>query len=216
MNIELTGTKERLFDIAVRLISKDGFENVSMRDIANETGIKAASIYNHFSSKEEILDTIYRYYSVHRLDDRNSTECIKTTIEKGSAFEIVKVLSDIDFDREETMGVRLILISKIILMRIFKDQKANQFFLHEWYETDIEHLKKWLGYAVEIGRVEKTFDIDNFAVFFWRQTVMMGIWAFANHEIKIPNEEKNLFDMFASLLPLKESLLKEPFLRESL
>ena len=203
MGIELTGTKERLFDIAIRLISKNGFENVSMRDIANETGIKAASIYNHFSSKEEILDTIYCYYRIHRLDNRNSIEQIKTTIEQGSAFEIVKVLSGIDFDREEIKSVRLILIAKIILMRIFKDQKANHFFLHDWYEVDIEHLKKWLGYAVEIGRVEKTFNVDNFSIFFWRQMVMMGIWAFANPNYEIIDERKNLFNMFAGLIPLR-------------
>ena len=203
-DMELTGTKERLFDIAIRLISTNGFENVSMRDIANETGIKAASIYNHFSSKEEILDTIYNYYRIHRLDNRNSIEHIKTTIEHGSAFEIIKVLSGIDFNREETKSVRLILIAKIILMRIFKDQKANQFFLHDWYEIDIEHLKKWLNYAVEIGRVERTFNAENFSIFFWRQMVMMGIWAFANPNHEIIEERKNLFEMFAGLLPLKE------------
>ena len=206
MNNELFGTKERIFDVAIMQIAKMGFENVSMRDIANEAGIKVASIYNHFSSKDEILDTIYDYFSTHRLDNRNSTDRIKKTIETGSALEIMIVLSDTAFDFEEKIAIRMVLIPKIILMRIFQDPKANEFFLHKWHKDDVSHLKKWLGYAVEIGRLAEDFDIEHFSVFFWRQLVMMGIWAFAdtNYEVKILDEEKHLLYMFSKMLPLKE------------
>jgi len=206
MNIELHGTKERIFDIAIGLIAKNGFENVGMREIAGAAGLNVASIYNHFASKEELLDTIYQYFREHRLDNRKSVDRIKKIIETGSALDVVTILSDTAFEFEEKMAVRMVLIPKIILMRIFSDKKANQFFLHEWYEIDINHVKKWLGYAVEIGRLAEDFDIENFAVFFWKQLIMMGVWAFAdpNYEVKILDEEKHLLDMFARLLPLKE------------
>jgi len=206
MDLELSGTKERIFDTAIALIAKNGFESVSMRDIATEAGIKVSSIYNHFTSKEEILDTIYKYFSMHRLDNRNFVDRIKTTIETGSALDIVTVLSDTAFDFDEKMAVRMVLIPKIILMRIFSDSKANQFFLHEWYNVDVNHLKKWLGYAVEIGRLPEDFDIENFSTFFWRQLIMMAIWAFAdqNYEVRILDEEKHLLRMFAGLLPLRD------------
>ena len=206
MNIELHGTKERIFDIAIGLIAKNGFENVGMREIAGAAGLNVASIYNHFASKEELLDTIYQYFREHRLDNRKSVDRIKKIIETGSALDVVTILSDTAFEFEEKMAVRMVLIPKIILMRIFSDKKANQFFLHEWYEIDINHVKKWLGYAVEIGRLAEDFDIENFAVFFWKQLIMMGVWAFAdpNYEVKILDEEKHLLNMFARLLPLKE------------
>jgi len=212
MDIEFSGTKERIFDAAVMLIAKDGFENVSMRDIANGAGVNAATIYNHFAGKEEILDTIYLYFSSHRLDNRRSISHIKSIVETGSSLDLVTVLSDSAFEFEEKKAVRLILIPKIILMRIFKDDRANRFFLHEWYGEDVKHLKKWLGYAVEIGRLPKEFDIDNYAMFFWRQMVMMGIWAFAdkNYEVRILDEEQHLLDMFSKLLPLGEPLRQGP------
>ena len=205
MHTELQGTKERIFDIAIKHIAKIGFESVSMRDIAEEAELTVASIYNHFSSKEEILDTIYDYFRIHRLDNRNSTERIRKIIETGSALDIVTVLADTAFDFEEKMAIRMILIPKILLMRIFKDPKANKFFIHEWYKEDINHLKKWLGYAVEKGRLAEDFDIENFSIFFWRQLVMMAVWAFAdtNYEVKVLEEEKHLLHMFSTLLPIK-------------
>ena len=208
MDNELTGTKERIFDTAIMLFAKEGYENVSMRDIANGATINVASIYNHFSSKDEILDTIYQYFRLHRLDNRKSVDRISRTIETGTAYDVVKILSDTAFEFEEKIAIRMVLVPKIVLMRIYRDQKANQFFLHEWFGDDITHLRKWLGYAVEIGRLDEGFDIESFSIFFWRQLVMMGIWAFAdpNYEVKILDEEERLLRTFATLLPLKDPI----------
>lgn len=48
-------TRERLLEAAVRMFGDRGFEATTMRDLAASVGIKAPAIYNHFSSKEEIL-----------------------------------------------------------------------------------------------------------------------------------------------------------------
>ncbi|MDR1906035.1 MAG: TetR/AcrR family transcriptional regulator [Clostridiales bacterium] len=55
-------TKEKIFFTAVKMFSERGYKNVSMRDIAEDIGIKAASIYNHFESKAKILEGIYDYF----------------------------------------------------------------------------------------------------------------------------------------------------------
>lgn len=48
-------TKELIYKNAVDLFCTHGYANVGMRELAKEVGIKAASIYNHYKSKEEIL-----------------------------------------------------------------------------------------------------------------------------------------------------------------
>ncbi|MGZ7044377.1 MAG: TetR/AcrR family transcriptional regulator [Methanobacterium sp.] len=60
MKIE-KNTKERIFDAAIKLFAQYGFEGTSMREIAEEVGIKKASMYSHFKSKDEILDKIMDY-----------------------------------------------------------------------------------------------------------------------------------------------------------
>lgn len=55
------GNRERILRAAVRLFAKKGYANVSMREIAAEVGIKAASIYNHYTGKEALLEAIADY-----------------------------------------------------------------------------------------------------------------------------------------------------------
>ncbi len=55
-------TKEKILLSAIDLFSANGFPDTSMRQIADACGIKSPSIYNHFSSKDDILDSIFHMY----------------------------------------------------------------------------------------------------------------------------------------------------------
>ena len=48
-------TEARLLEVASRLFYERGYYSSTMRDLAEQVGIKAASLYNHFSGKQEIL-----------------------------------------------------------------------------------------------------------------------------------------------------------------
>ena len=52
---ETADTRERLMQAAIQQFGARGFGSTTLRDIAQAAGIKAPSIYNHFSSKEELL-----------------------------------------------------------------------------------------------------------------------------------------------------------------
>lgn len=55
---EFTDRKLEIVKTASLLFNKKGYKNVTMRVLAEEIGIKAASLYNHISSKQEILATV--------------------------------------------------------------------------------------------------------------------------------------------------------------
>tara|TARA_R110002012_G_scaffold321400_1_gene549019 strand:- start:24559 stop:25128 length:570 start_codon:yes stop_codon:yes gene_type:complete len=50
--------KEEIINTAAKLFKEKGYSAVTMRDIATAMGIKAASLYNHISSKQDILKDI--------------------------------------------------------------------------------------------------------------------------------------------------------------
>ena len=54
-----TGTrKQEIVQVASQLFKEKGYNAVSMRDIAKALGMKAASLYNHISGKQELLATL--------------------------------------------------------------------------------------------------------------------------------------------------------------
>lgn len=53
-----TTRKEEIVQTAESLFKKKGYSAVTMRDIAQAMGIKAASLYNHIQSKQQILSNI--------------------------------------------------------------------------------------------------------------------------------------------------------------
>ena len=56
-------TKEKIFNTSLDLFSKKGYDSVSLREIAEEVGIKKSSIYSHYPSKEAILMDIFNHFT---------------------------------------------------------------------------------------------------------------------------------------------------------
>jgi AcrR family transcriptional regulator len=57
-----SGTRVRALSTALELFSRDGYDAVSMRQIAEELGVTKAALYHHFTSKEEIAREIVGSY----------------------------------------------------------------------------------------------------------------------------------------------------------
>ena len=53
--MKITDRKTEIISVAAKLFKEKGYSAVTMRDIAQAMDIKAASLYNHIKSKQEIL-----------------------------------------------------------------------------------------------------------------------------------------------------------------
>lgn len=53
-NEEIEKTKEHILDQALDIIGEEGYDSLSMRKLGDRLGCAAKTIYNYFSSKEEI------------------------------------------------------------------------------------------------------------------------------------------------------------------
>lgn len=51
-------TKERILETALELFAQSGYLGTSMNDIAGKLGITKGALYKHYTSKQEILDSI--------------------------------------------------------------------------------------------------------------------------------------------------------------
>lgn len=57
-DLSLHGGKERIYRSAVRLFAADGYERVSIRDIAREAGVGSAAISYYFGGKAELYKAV--------------------------------------------------------------------------------------------------------------------------------------------------------------
>lgn len=51
-------TRQRIVEVAGKLVDAEGLEAVSVRRLAAELGVRGPSLYNHFATKAEILDAV--------------------------------------------------------------------------------------------------------------------------------------------------------------
>lgn len=201
---DFTGTKKRVFDGAIELFSNVGFENVTMRDIGYVVKITQATIYHHFSSKQEILDKIYDYYAENFNNNQKPVKEMKELLKNGTKDQFCSALmftfEEIGQNAEKYK--RMTLITKIIYMRLYQDERARDLFLIQMNSEVESYVQEILEYGVSIGVLEK-FDIPTYTKFLVGQRHIMGIKAFANpnYELKQLEEEKRIMQMSADMLP---------------
>ncbi|MFA0963008.1 TetR/AcrR family transcriptional regulator [Roseivirga sp. BDSF3-8] len=113
--------KEQITKVATLLFRKKGYTAASMRDLATELGIEAASLYSHIRSKEQILDKI----------------CFRMV----DAF--VEGLNQVE---QEVIGadakLRRAIVTHIVV--ITRDTDASAVFFNEWRHLSNERLQEFL------------------------------------------------------------------------
>ncbi|MGC9342285.1 MAG: TetR/AcrR family transcriptional regulator [Bacteroidales bacterium] len=56
----MEGTKDKILEKALDMFGLRGYDSVSIRNLTKEVGIRESSFYNHYTSKEALLDEIFR------------------------------------------------------------------------------------------------------------------------------------------------------------
>lgn len=123
-----TQTKDKIFDAALDLFSKKGYDSVSVRTIASEVGIKESSIYNHYSSKKDILMSILNYFEEYfkgnPLDDENIRKLLEENPEEfyhqGS-----------EMFKQQIFEEKILKIMKLIFVQMYQINEVKEFFLRE-------------------------------------------------------------------------------------
>ena len=156
-------TKEKIFDVSIDLFSQYGYDGVSIRQIAKEVGIKESSIYNHYQSKESILESILTYYI---------NEMIK---EEAPVMQSRENL-DMDFDEFYEEGrdrfisklseEKMMKITRIFLVESYHNEKIKNFVkeaiigyaIKGWEELfDLMKEKKFIKKDADIKQLAESF-----------------------------------------------------------
>ena len=125
-----------IFECAARLFREKGYKATSMRNIADEVGIKGASLYNHVKSKQDLLAELMMF--IARLFTKEMEEIDKSS---PSALDKIKRLIGIHirYTAEYTDAISIITSEWVHLDEPTKSEYLN---LRSAYEQKFEGIIK--------------------------------------------------------------------------
>jgi len=155
--------KEKIFNVSIDLFSKFGYDGVSIRKIASEVGIKESSIYNHYKSKESILDSILKFYIDQMLSQDIPIEDANTNLDIGFDYFYQAGLNAFAGQlKDEKMSK----ITRIILIESYHNEKINEFLkksiindaIEGWVKLfDLMKFKKLIREDADSGQLAESF-----------------------------------------------------------
>lgn len=146
-------TRQRIIHAAIDLFAENGYKETNMRSIAQNANIKAASIYNHFSSKGEIFTCILDMYIDFTKETTVSDDEIDRLIETENAEDILHRMF-FSFSEEER-GIYLKIL-KIILHEQYREPEAMDFMRNHYMKDSIAYIKSILDKMLAKGMIVRT------------------------------------------------------------
>lgn len=144
--------RQRILNAAIVLFSTVGYASTTTKDIATATDLPPAQIYNHFNSKDAILEAIYRLYNESLLALRPEEEQYLPILRAGTAEEILNIFN---FPLPEPIDLHFRVV-RIVQSRKLSDRRAMECYLHTSWETSVAYIGGVMDKGVEIGRINMT------------------------------------------------------------
>lgn len=145
-------TKRNIIESGIELFSQRGYSGVSIRDITKEVGIKESSLYKHFKSKEELIETIFHNFRkacteilppMEYLDQIVAEMNLKSFLEQGW----VNFKKHIDNPINQKTW-------RIIYIELFRHAQAREIYTNDIVKKTMDCLEVVFSRMAESGKVK--------------------------------------------------------------
>ena len=169
-------TREAILEAALELFSSQGFEATSVSQLAEAVGLRKASLYSHFESKQQVLDTLLQKMT----EEYNARSVFARADWDDPAFTADKEQLSAEAVTEMVLGhVRFILhdphiskVRRLLVIEQFRNPQLAAVQTRQSY-TDVLHFAGGMvGFLVRQGRLVAG-DIDAMAAQF---CMPVSIW----------------------------------------
>ena len=187
--------KKEIIMATLELAANKGLGNVSMNMIADKVGIKKPSLYNHFESKEELVEAMYQFLREEAKKNANVGAIDYTVIFAGkSALEILRMMVGGYFHMNQQE--HMLNFYKVIYSERNIQPMAAKILAEETEKMIIA--TKQLFYAMEVHKLLHFQNADMSAVSF-----AMTVHGLMDYELdlrsggcKTENQERNDLDEY--------------------
>ncbi len=162
--MKTSNTREKILQVSLDLFSTNGFDATSMFEIAENVGIKKASLYNHFDTKQDIVDTLLEMitenYDQNSLFKRVNWNVFDATqfrsADEAEEFAISNTLRQINLLIENE---DLIKIRRLLTIEQYRNGDMKRMQNKRVYDDVVNYHREFLTHLIGQG-ILKSGDID--------------------------------------------------------
>ena len=179
--------REQICQVAMKLFSENGFRGTTTKEIANSAGVSEATVFKHFSNKDELYAAILDHKACdHGFDDPFAEVADK--IEQKDDFGVFygMALNALQHHREDEDFLRLMMHSAL----------EGHDLARTFYKTFITHVYEFLGAYIRqrqqdgaFREVEPRIVVRAFIGMFVHHSLNNILWDKEQKLLKISNEE---------------------------
>lgn len=166
--------KEEIIFATLELAAEKGLGTVSMAQIADKVGIKKASLYNHFKSKEEIIGQMYVFLRKQAKQQKSQSNLSMDELLNGRTMN--EILHMVVYSYKElNSDPQMIVFYKVIMAERCFNPEAAKIMVEE--TQAMIGTTKLLFYALQVKKIAHFDNPDASAVAF-----AMAVHAIMDHE----------------------------------
>ena len=155
--------KKEIILATLELAAEHGLGTVSMKQIADRVGITKASLYNHFASRDEIVDTMYAYLREEAKKSIGIGEVDYDSLTNNRSLN--EILTEaVSTYKRICLSPQMYSFYKIIMSERTINKKAAEIMVSE--TKKMINATKMLFYALQVKGIAHFKDVDAAALSF--------------------------------------------------
>ena len=194
--------KKDIINATLELAAENGLGTVSMQQIADKVGITKASLYNHYSSRDQIVEAMYEFLREASKKRAGIGEVDYDGLSDNSTLRDI-LSGAVENYRRITTDPEMFLFYKVIMSERSINPSAAEIMVKE--TKTMINATKTLFYALQVKGIADFGNVDSAAVSF-----AMGIHALLDYECDLEHaglskDEKMMQDFINEFCRLYEA-----------
>lgn len=125
-------TKDKILAEAMELFAQFGYKGASVRKIAAKVGIRESAIYNHFTNKEEIFQSVASTIFTTPFTDTKEGAMLSERVKGGKKFlsSFIVQYKLVTFDKKKEH------LFRIMMIELLQNKRLRESFMSEYHEKN--------------------------------------------------------------------------------
>ena len=179
MEIGKKNTKEKILEEALKLFAQSGYKGTSMNEIAAKIGVSKAALYKHYSSKQEILDSI-----VERMNQMDEERAKEYEMPGGNMEKVVVEYKNIAVDKiKEFTKVQFLhwteekfpsCFRKMLTLEQYREPEMAKLYQKYLAKEPLQYMEAIFSGITENGKEARQLAIDFYGPIFLLYSIYDG------------------------------------------